>query len=76
MEKKPEKIGYDRYLSSLDAWAIAFGCIVGWGAFVMPGTTFLPVAGPFGMQVHLAKPLDVDQLLRTLSDILQSRRHG
>lgn len=37
-----------RYLSPLGAWALAFGCSVGWGAFVMPGTTFLPVAGPLG----------------------------
>ncbi len=36
------------YLSVLGAWALAFGCSVGWGAFVMPGTTFLPVAGPVG----------------------------
>ena len=36
------------YLSGAGAWALAFGCAVGWGAFVMPGTTFLPVAGPLG----------------------------
>ena len=36
------------YLSQLDVWSMAFGCMVGWGAFVMPGTTFLPVAGPTG----------------------------
>ncbi|MBR1606077.1 MAG: amino acid permease [Clostridia bacterium] len=36
------------YLSSWGAWALAFGCAVGWGAFVMPGTTFLPIAGPVG----------------------------
>lgn len=35
-------------LSVIDVWAMAFGCMVGWGAFVMPGTTFLPVAGPLG----------------------------
>ena len=35
-------------LNYLDVWAIAFGCMVGWGVFVMPGTTFLPVAGPVG----------------------------
>ena len=35
-------------MSPLGAWALAFGCSVGWGAFVMPGTTFLPVAGPLG----------------------------
>ncbi|MBQ9522163.1 MAG: amino acid permease [Oscillospiraceae bacterium] len=27
---------------------MSFGCAVGWGAFVMPGTTFLPIAGPLG----------------------------
>ncbi|MBR4189660.1 MAG: APC family permease [Kiritimatiellae bacterium] len=36
------------YLSPAAAWALAFGSAVGWGAFVMPGTTFLPVAGPLG----------------------------
>ena len=38
----------DRYLSPVDVWAMAFGCMVGWGVFAMPGTTFLPVAGPAG----------------------------
>ena len=37
-----------RYLYPIDVWAIAFGCSVGWGVFVMPGTTFLPIAGPAG----------------------------
>ena len=46
--------GLAKYLSSLDVWAIAFGCIVGWGAFVMPGTTFLPLAGPLGAVTALA----------------------
>ena len=40
--------GLRRYLSPLGAWALAFGCAVGWGAFVMPGNLFLPVAGPLG----------------------------
>ena len=39
---------HGKYLSALGAWALAFGCSVGWGAFVMPGTTFLPIAGPVG----------------------------
>ena len=43
-----EKRGFSPYLSAPGAWALAFGCSVGWGAFVMPGTTFLPVAGPLG----------------------------
>ena len=45
---------YDRYLSPLDVWAIAFGCTIGWGAFMMPGTTFLPVAGPLGTAIAMA----------------------
>ena len=39
---------FNRYFSQIDVWAIAFGCMVGWGAFVMPGTTFIPLAGPAG----------------------------
>ena len=45
---------YDRYLSPMDVWAIAFGCIIGWGAFLMPGSTFLPVAGPMGTLISMA----------------------
>ncbi len=36
------------YLTAAGAWALAFGCSVGWGSFVMPGSTFLPLAGPVG----------------------------
>ena len=32
----------------LGAWAFAFGTAVGWGSLVMPGTVFLPKAGPLG----------------------------
>ncbi|MBQ9573387.1 MAG: amino acid permease [Acidaminococcaceae bacterium] len=42
------RTGLQRYLSPLGAWALAFGCAVGWGAFVMPGNLFLPEAGPLG----------------------------
>ncbi|MBR2592903.1 MAG: amino acid permease, partial [Oscillospiraceae bacterium] len=49
----------DRYLSPLDVWAMALGCMVGWGAFVMPGTTFLPVAGPAGTLIALTIGLAV-----------------
>ncbi|MBK6088479.1 amino acid permease [Ruminococcus difficilis] len=40
--------GLSKYLSPVAVWALAFGSAVGWGAFVMPGTTFLPIAGPWG----------------------------
>ena len=50
--KQNEAMGTDLkappYLSVLGAWALAFGCAVGWGSFVMPGNTFLPIAGPVG----------------------------
>ena len=48
------KSGLKRYISPLGAWALSFGCAVGWGAFVMPGTTFLPMAGPLGTALGIA----------------------
>ena len=51
---KGKEKGLTGYLSPLGAWALAFGCSVGWGAFVMPGTTFLPVAGPLGTVLGIA----------------------
>ena len=44
----------DKYLSPTDVWALSLGCIIGWGAFVMPGTTFLPMAGPLGTIIAMA----------------------
>ena len=44
--KKEEKL--EKKFSPLSVWALAFGCIIGWGAFVMPGETFLRNAGPMG----------------------------
>lgn len=40
-------------LSPLNVWALALGSIIGWGAFVMPGNTFLPNAGPVGTAIAL-----------------------
>ena len=37
----------------LCAWALSFGCALGWGAFVMPATTLLPIAGPLGTVIAL-----------------------
>ena len=42
-----------RHLSPLGLWALSFGCAVGWGAFVMPGNTFLPIAGPLGTVIGM-----------------------
>ena len=57
--KNPERAddindqGLGRYLSPLAVWGLSFGCAVGWGSFVMPGTTFLPAAGPFGTLIGM-----------------------
>ncbi|MBQ9069293.1 MAG: APC family permease [Eggerthellaceae bacterium] len=37
-----------RALSPMSVWALALGCIIGWGSFILPGTLFLPQAGPGG----------------------------
>ena len=44
---------FERYVTPLTAWALAFGCAVGWGAFMMPGNTFLPTAGPVGTVIGI-----------------------
>ena len=40
-------------LSVINVCALSFGCALGWGAFVMPGSTLLPLAGPLGTIVAL-----------------------
>ena len=39
--------------SPLALWAMSFGCCAGWGAFVMPAATFLPMGGPAGSSAGL-----------------------
>lgn len=34
-------------------WAIAFGCIIGWGAFINPGKKFLPNSGVCGTAIAM-----------------------
>ncbi|WP_407401168.1 APC family permease [Sodaliphilus sp.] len=43
----------EKKLSPLNVWALAFGCIIGWGAFVMPGNTFLVKSGPLGTAIAM-----------------------
>ncbi len=40
-------------LSPLHVWALSFGGIIGWGSFIMPGTMFLPNAGPMGTVIAM-----------------------
>ena len=67
---------YDRYLSPLDVWAIAFGCIIGWGAFMMPGSTFLPVAGPMGTVISIAISMAIVLVIGANFFFLMRRRPG
>lgn len=43
-----QEISLKRNLSLLNVWSLALGCIIGWGAFVMPADIFLYKAGPLG----------------------------
>ena len=42
-----------RSLSALNVWALAFGGVIGWGSFVMPGTVFLKKAGTLGTLIAM-----------------------
>ncbi len=71
-----QSAGMARYLSQTDVWAIAFGCIIGWGAFVMPGTTFLPTAGPGGTVIAMAVSAVIMLIIGTNYAFLMTRRPG
>ena len=42
-----------RELTPLNVWSLAFGCVIGWSAYVMPSTVFLPSAGPLGTLIAM-----------------------
>ena len=42
-----------RQLSPMHVWAIAFGCVIGWGSFINPGKKFLPVSGVAGTAIAM-----------------------
>ena len=46
--------GHLIHLSALGAWAVAFGCAVGWDVLVLPWTELLPKAGFVGSLLGLA----------------------
>lgn len=45
-ELREERVELQKSLSPLQVWALALGCIIGWGCFILPGVNFLPNAGP------------------------------
>ncbi len=42
-----------RQLSPAHVWALAFGCVVGWGSFINPGKKFLPNSGVAGTAIAM-----------------------
>lgn len=42
-----------KQLNPVNVWAIAFGCIIGWGSFVNPGKKFLPNSGVAGTTIAM-----------------------
>ena len=42
-----------RQLSPIHVWAIAFGCVIGWGSFINPGKKFLPNSGVAGTTIAM-----------------------
>ncbi len=59
MHKKTKQIqtkheeGLQRQLSPMHVWAIAFGCVIGWGSFINPGKKFLPNSGVAGTAIAM-----------------------
>lgn len=51
--KEKENKTLQRKLSPMNVWAIAFGCIIGWGSFVNPGKKFLPNSGVAGTAIAM-----------------------
>ena len=45
--------GLQRKLNPMHVWAIAFGCVIGWGSFVNPGKKFLPNSGVAGTAIAM-----------------------
>lgn len=58
MSKKPVKSqapegSLQRQLSPMHVWAIAFGCVIGWGSFINPGKKFLANSGVAGTAIAM-----------------------
>ena len=52
MEKNSNN-GLQRQLNPMSVWALAFGCVIGWGSFINPGKKFLPNSGVYGTAIAM-----------------------
>lgn len=50
---KQQNQGLQKSLNPMSVWAIAFGCIIGWGSFINPGKKFLPNSGVAGTAIAM-----------------------
>lgn len=48
-----EKKELQRKLNPMHVWAIAFGCVIGWGSFINPGKKFLSNSGVAGTAIAM-----------------------
>ena len=53
MNNKKQDQGLQKSLNPASVWAIAFGCIIGWGSFINPGKKFLPNSGVAGTAIAM-----------------------
>ena len=51
MEQKKSELR--KQLNPISVWALAFGCIIGWGSFINPGKKFLPNSGVAGTAIAM-----------------------
>ena len=52
-EKMSTRLRLRRRLTAFNTWSLAFGGVIGWGSFVMPGTVFLKRAGTLGTLIAI-----------------------
>ena len=53
MANKTGEPGLKKSLSPMSVWALAFGCVIGWGSFINPGKKFLPNSGVAGTAIAM-----------------------
>lgn len=53
MKSEKENASLRQSLSPMHVWAIAFGCIIGWGSFINPGKKFLSDSGVAGTAIAM-----------------------
>ena len=53
MNENTSQGGLKRQLTPMHVWAIAFGCVIGWGSFINPGKKFLPNSGVAGTAIAM-----------------------